>query len=261
MRSVPIDSRQDDHTLSGTADLVGSLRSRKEYDEAETIGHQTLRHLIHTLRLHESLPLEVDTQMVVTERERSIEAHGNLRLVTVQSREKLEKATLSARDVVRARHRLLGQNHPDTLTSLEQLALTVCHLEGHAEDAVRLMTEVVLTRSRILGEEHPSTLRSLAGLAHILATSVRTRLGEAVEIEESLALKYERILGPQHPETLDMKQRASLGRNILHESESAGPKDHGDQSTESRSSYGDVDLSGSTRIHQSNGKRVFEGVG
>ncbi|MCA9469990.1 MAG: tetratricopeptide repeat protein, partial [Nitrospira sp.] len=50
----------------------------------------------------------------------------------------------------------LGEEHPDTLTSMSNLASTLSH-QGDYAGAVALQRTVLERRQRILGEEHPDT--------------------------------------------------------------------------------------------------------
>ena len=59
--------------------------------------------------------------------------------------------------------RVLGQEHPDTLTSMNNLAFTWKGYGRHAE-ALKLMEECVLLRTRILGANQSHTLSSLTTL-------------------------------------------------------------------------------------------------
>lgn len=60
--------------------------------------------------------------------------------------------------------RVLGEAHPDTLTSMANLALTYEH-EGRLKEAESLSIQVMNIRKRVLGEEHPNTLNSISNLA------------------------------------------------------------------------------------------------
>ncbi|CCD51174.1 hypothetical protein BofuT4_P085360.1 [Botrytis cinerea T4] len=63
--------------------------------------------------------------------------------------------------VMETRKRVLGQEHPDTLTSMNNLALTWKGL-GRDKEALKLMEECVLSLTRIIGTNHPNTLSSRA---------------------------------------------------------------------------------------------------
>ena len=60
--------------------------------------------------------------------------------------------------------RVLGDEHPDTLTSINNLAFTMKEL-GRKMEATKLMAECVKLRNRVLGTEHPYALSSAAVLA------------------------------------------------------------------------------------------------
>ncbi|KAF2465662.1 uncharacterized protein BDR25DRAFT_202783, partial [Lindgomyces ingoldianus] len=62
--------------------------------------------------------------------------------------------------VMETRKRVLGEDHPDTLTSMSNLAST-WKSQGCAKQAIGLMSECVLIRQRKLGANRPYTTPSL----------------------------------------------------------------------------------------------------
>ncbi len=62
------------------------------------------------------------------------------------------------------RRRMLGEDHPDTLTSASNLALDLGALGEH-ERARQLDEDTLTRRRRVLGEDHPHTLTSANNLA------------------------------------------------------------------------------------------------
>ena len=65
--------------------------------------------------------------------------------------------------VLEKRKHLLGEEHPDTLTSMANLAFTYSD-QGKRKEAEALTGVGVLVtekRKHLLGEEHPDTLRSM----------------------------------------------------------------------------------------------------
>jgi hypothetical protein len=58
----------------------------------------------------------------------------------------------------------LGEDHPNTLTIMNNLAFTLKQT-GRGTEAVRLMEECMQLRKRILGLDHPDTLSSCTSLA------------------------------------------------------------------------------------------------
>jgi Tetratricopeptide repeat len=61
------------------------------------------------------------------------------------------------------RTRALGQEHPDTLISMNNLAFT-WKGQGRDEEALMLMKNCFQLQRRILGPDHPFTMESLAAL-------------------------------------------------------------------------------------------------
>jgi hypothetical protein len=62
--------------------------------------------------------------------------------------------------------RVLGREHPDTLTSMNNLASTFCN-QGRWNEAEELQTQVTNSIRTTLGEDHPSTVAAIANLASI----------------------------------------------------------------------------------------------
>ena len=67
------------------------------------------------------------------------------------------------------RKRVLGQEHPSTLTSMANLAPTYWN-QRRWKEAEELDVQVVETFKRVLRREHPSTLTSMANLASTFVT-------------------------------------------------------------------------------------------
>ncbi len=63
--------------------------------------------------------------------------------------------------------RLLGKEHPNTLTSMNNLAQTL-YAQGDLAGARKLQEQVLEARARLLGKEHPNTLTSMNNLAQTL---------------------------------------------------------------------------------------------
>jgi tetratricopeptide repeat protein len=66
--------------------------------------------------------------------------------------------------VMEKRKTVLEPEHPDTLTSMSNLASTYQYQRRWTE-AEQLNVQVMETRKRVLGPEHPDTLTSMANLA------------------------------------------------------------------------------------------------
>ncbi|BCR98589.1 uncharacterized protein AKAW2_40272A [Aspergillus luchuensis] len=135
--------------------------------------------------------------------------------------------------VLDLRKRVLGPEHPDTLTSMANLASVYWDQERWKEAEV-LEAQVLELHKQVLGPEHPDTLTSLANLASTYWDQGRWK--EAEELEVQVLELRKRVLGPEHPETLTsmanlaftwkgqgkvkkalalIKQCAELRRNLL----------------------------------------------
>ncbi|MFG2910944.1 tetratricopeptide repeat protein [Kitasatospora sp. NPDC048286] len=95
--------------------------------------------------------------------------------------------------------RLLGEGHPDTLTSRGSLALSYRRV-GRMGEAIALLERVLADAERLRGEGHPDTLASRHNLADSYQRMGRT--GEAIALQERVLADAERLLGEDHPDTL-----------------------------------------------------------
>jgi tetratricopeptide (TPR) repeat protein len=97
------------------------------------------------------------------------------------------------------RERILGPDHPDTLTSRNNLA-TAYRDAGRLDDAITLHRRTVADRERVLGADHPDTLTSRNNLAGVYRAAGRS--DEAIPLIEAVLADRERVLGPDHRQTL-----------------------------------------------------------
>jgi tetratricopeptide (TPR) repeat protein len=110
----------------------------------------------------------------------------------------------------------LGPNHPDTLKSMYDLAVSYRHA-GQNDRAMKLHEETLALQRAKLGPDHPDTLRSMNSLANSYAAAVQN--DRALKLrEETLALRTI-TLGPDHPDTL-----ASMN-NLANSYEETGQRD------------------------------------
>jgi hypothetical protein len=58
------------------------------------------------------------------------------------------------------RRRLLGDDHPDTLSSMSLLG-SLLEIQGKPNEAEPLLSDSLERRRRVLGRDHPDTLQSL----------------------------------------------------------------------------------------------------
>jgi len=101
--------------------------------------------------------------------------------------------------VMETRKKVLGDEHPKTLTSIGNLALTYWN-QGRWKEAETLEIQVMETRKKVLGDEHPETLTSIGNLASTYGNQGRWKEAETLEIQVMETRK--KVLGDEHPETL-----------------------------------------------------------
>ncbi len=111
-----------------------------------------------------------------------------------------KKAEELYKKVLEISERILGEEHPNTATSYNNLGLVYAR-QGEYKKAEELYKKALEISERILGEEHPSTATSYNNLGLVYA-----RQGEYKKAEElyKKALEIrERILGEEHPSTAE----------------------------------------------------------
>ena len=84
--------------------------------------------------------------------------------VTYRQQGRTGEAAALEEEVLQKRRRILGDDHPDTLTAMNNLALTYWR-QGRTGEAAALEEEVLQKRRRILGDDHPDTLTAMGNLA------------------------------------------------------------------------------------------------
>ncbi|MEV0961199.1 tetratricopeptide repeat protein, partial [Streptomyces sp. NPDC049910] len=111
------------------------------------------------------------------------------------------------------RVRVLGEDHPDTLISCNNLA-NAYRSAGDLGRAIALFERTLTDMVRVLGEDHPDTLISCNNLA--AAYRSVGDLGRAVPLYERTLTDRVRVLGEDHPSTLSSRN------NLAGAYESAG---------------------------------------
>jgi tetratricopeptide (TPR) repeat protein len=101
--------------------------------------------------------------------------------------------------LVADQERVLGPDHPDTLTARNNLAADYQQV-GRTDEAITLQEQNLADFERILGPDHPDTLTTRNSLATAYRAAGRT--DEAITLQEQNLADRERILGPDHPDTL-----------------------------------------------------------
>jgi hypothetical protein len=102
-------------------------------------------------------------------------------------------------EVIERHKRVLGQENPDTLTSMAKLASTFWN-QGRWKEAEELQATGLEICSKVLGQEHPSTLTSMASLASTYWNQGRWK--EALKLMGECVQLRARILGTNQPYSL-----------------------------------------------------------
>jgi tetratricopeptide (TPR) repeat protein len=130
---------------------------------------------------------------------------GGCHPVLMRSGESLDSAKLTGpaadywRDLASVSERLLGADHPDTLTAVQRL-IDAYLAAGRTTDAVRWVQWVLDRRARTLGRDHRDVLAARRDLGHALVAAGQLR--DAVGVLEQLAADTERVYGEDSLETL-----------------------------------------------------------
>jgi tetratricopeptide (TPR) repeat protein len=136
----------------------------------------------------------------------------------------------------------LGKEHPNTLTSVNNLAL-VLRYQGKYEQAEEMNQRALEGYEKALGKEHPNTLTSVNNLALVL--QYQGKYEQAEEMNQRALEGYEKALGKEHPNTLmsvnnlalvlrylgKYKQAEEMNRRALEGYEKALGKEHPDTLT------------------------------
>ena len=95
--------------------------------------------------------------------------------------------------------RVLGADHPDTLTTRHNLA-SAYRDAGRSAEAITMHEQTLAARERVLGVDDPGTLHTRNNLANAYRTAGRT--AEAITLFEQTLADRERVLGVDDPDTL-----------------------------------------------------------
>lgn len=109
--------------------------------------------------------------------------------------------------------------HPDTLTSLNNLA-SVLRAQGGHEETEKLRRRDLEGREKVLGMEHPSTLGSVYNLAYLFHSE--GQCDAASGLYQRAIAGYQKALGSHHPTSLACSEDYS---SMLEERNEKEPSD------------------------------------
>ena len=121
------------------------------------------------------------------------------------------QAAVSLSDAVNLLDETLGPDHPDTLTSHNNLAVAY-RSAGRVSEAIPLFEQVLADSERVLGPDHPSTLKTRDNLVEGL--HVADRFDEAASVYRSILEARLSSSDPDDPDVLDARDDLAwaLGR-------------------------------------------------
>ena len=107
-------------------------------------------------------------------------------------------AETTHRQALLVRAQVLGPEHPDTLTSMNDVAAALSH-QGNYVEAEKMHRETLELSKAVLGGKHPDTLTSMYCLAYVLAKQLR--YDDSGNLYEQACAAYDTVLGKEHPTT------------------------------------------------------------
>jgi hypothetical protein len=126
---------------------------------------------------------------------------------------------------MKVKKRVLGPEHPETLTSMGNLAMAYWN-QGRWREAEELQAKEFEICQKVLGEEHPDTLTSMTNLAFIFKGQGRNE--EAMALMKDCTRMRKQVLGPDHPFTTssqDLLNEWGIGNLDLNPSDARGEPD------------------------------------
>ncbi|KAK0623518.1 hypothetical protein B0T14DRAFT_425965 [Immersiella caudata] len=122
---------------------------------------------------------------------------------------KYKEAEQMHQQALQLREKVLGKEHPSTLTSMNNLG-NVLDGQGKYEEAEQMHQQALQLNEKVLGKEHPSTLDSMNNLGNVLGSQGKYEEAEQM-YQQTLQLR-EKVLGKEHPSTLSSMNNL---RNVL----------------------------------------------
>ena len=170
--------------------LAGSLQ--EDFDEQP---YQFRRILVTHLRANSQHSVMAKKEMVDRYFDDAHEKFG--RLLREQGYDhEAEKFQIHILDV---RSRTLGEEHPDTISMMGDLASTYGSL-GKYSDAEKLQLQVLDMRNRLLGEEHPNTITAINNLAATYESL--GKYADAEKLQMQVLDMRNKVFGEEHTDTI-----------------------------------------------------------
>ena len=111
---------------------------------------------------------------------------------------KYEKAITLNRTLLDLREKVLGEEHPDTAGSYNNIGLVYAK-QGDYEKALEYLFKTLVIREKVLGVEHPDTARSYNSIGNVYG--IQGDCEKALEYYFKALVIREKALGVEHPDT------------------------------------------------------------
>jgi len=192
------------------ASTVFALRAEREAKISKAVSAFLNEDLLAAVDPEKAKAPEVTVRYILDAASENLEgkfkgsplAEATVRQTLGETYQKLGEYKTAESHLARARQirqEKLGNQHIDTLASMNSLARVYCY-EGRYDEAEQLQTETLEIQRRVLGEEHPDTLTSMHNLSAVYCAQARYDQAEQLIIK-TLEIRC-RILGEEHPDTL-----------------------------------------------------------
>jgi CHAT domain-containing protein/tetratricopeptide (TPR) repeat protein len=116
----------------------------------------------------------------------------------LQQKARYSEAQPLLEKVLALNRKVLGEEHPDTAASYNNLAVNL-HAQGKYAEAGPLYRRALAIRSEVLGEEHPATAASCNNVAMNL--NAQGQYAQAQPLYEKALAMRRQVLGEEHPAT------------------------------------------------------------
>jgi tetratricopeptide (TPR) repeat protein len=127
--------------------------------------------------------------------------------------DRVAEAEALERKLMGMQRRVLGEDHPDTLATVSELAFTLCEGKINCDEGVRLNQEVLEKQKHVLGPEHRYTLVTMDNLALNLAKD--GQLTEAEKLQQESLKIHLRAFGAENLSTINaMLNLGELQRDL-----------------------------------------------
>ena len=110
-----------------------------------------------------------------------------------------EPATPLQEAALQTRREVLGNDHPNTLISINNMGVLL-RSQGKLAEAEHYYREALEVQRRVLGDDHPNTLTSIINMGLLLRS--QGKLAEAEPYLREALEGHRRVLGDDHPDTL-----------------------------------------------------------